>query len=448
MKVFERMRRLLDPIGGDIVDHPYRTLRLNLRRVELMGLLAIFNALVEIGFNYYRDINGFLVGASIVILCGGVLVLIARYGQKNDPSALAYLPEVFIVYALISSEAGGYLVAWQTGRIPLGYGTVFLACAVFFLVPPRRFALIGISTWALFFFWVMTLDVSGFNKASAIFNTAVSLMTGTLGRWLLDRMETNDRRQKALIFEQNAALVQANDRLTAHNAELNCLMAIAAHDLRSPLFGLRNLLDLAAQQPPSAAGLQKLFNEAGRSLADMLSLIGRLLEAHEAETQPVPDLQCYDLRKSLAGAVRRARATAKACGINLMIEKQERAVPARVDREGLDQILDNLLSNALRFSPLGSSIRLTAEMDGGPFLEVSDEGVGIPPEQRGLLFGKFQRGARRPLHGPRGSGLGLYIVRTLALRMGAKCTYKPGVAGGSTFRLVFPIDDAKHSGRA
>ncbi|MCA6113165.1 hypothetical protein [Bradyrhizobium cenepequi] len=86
----------------------------------------------------------------------------------------------------------------------------------------------------------------------------------------------------------------------------------------------------------------------------MLSLIGRLLEAHEAETQPSPDLRCYDLRKSLAGAVRRARATAKAYRINLTIEEQDQAVPAMVDRDGLDQILDNLLSNALRFSEAGS----------------------------------------------------------------------------------------------
>lgn len=432
------MLRLLDPLCGDVIGHPNRTLRLNLRRVELMGLLAILNALAEVGFNYYRDIDGFLAGASVVVICGGILVVVARYGQKNDRPALAYLPELFIVYALTSSQSGGYLVATQTGRIPLGYGSVYLACAVFFLIPPRRFAMIGVSSWVIFIFWVMTLDVSAFNQASAIFNTAVSVMAGTLGRWLLDRLENNDRRQRRLISEQNAALVQANDHLTAHNAELNNLMAIAAHDLRSPLFGLRNLLDFAAQQPPSsAAGLQSLFKEAGRSVSDMLGLVGRLLEAHEAETHPSPVLQRCDLRKSLTAAVRRARPTAKRCRIALTIEEREQPVTALVDRDGFDQILDNLLSNALRFSAAGSSVHLSVGIDQHPFIEVADEGIGIPPEQRSQLFGKFQRGIRRPLNGVRGSGLGLYIVRTLALRMGAECIYKPGVKGGSVFRVVF-----------
>ncbi|MCA6113164.1 ATP-binding protein [Bradyrhizobium sp. CNPSo 4026] len=68
---------------------------------------------------------------------------------------------------------------------------------------------------------------------------------------------------------------------------------------------------------------------------------------------------------------------------------------------------------------------------------MADEGIGIPPEQRSQLFGEFQRGSLRPLNGPRGSGLGLYIVRTLALRMGAECIYKSGARGGSVFRVVF-----------
>ncbi len=443
MRAFDRILGLLDPLGGDVVGHPNRMLRLNLRRVELIGWLAIFNALVEVGFDYYRNIDGFLVGASVVILCGGIFILVARYGQSNDSPALAHLPELFIVYVLISSQSGGYLVAAQTGRIPLGYGSVYLACAVFFLIPPLRFAAIGVLTWLLFIFWVMTLDVTAFNKASAIFNTAVSVMAGTLGRWLLNRMENTDRQQRALISEQNSALVRANDHLAAHNTELNSLMAIAAHDLRSPLFGLRNLLDLAAQRPPSsAAGLQSLLKEAGASVSDMLGLVGRLLEAHEAEAESSPLLQRCDLRRNLAEAVRRAGPAAKSYGIALTIDEQTAPVTAMVDRDGLDQILDNLLSNALRFSPAGSSVRLILGIDEHPFIEVADEGIGIQTEQQSQLFGKFQRGIQRPLHGPRGSGLGLYIVRTLALRMGAECIYWPGGKGGSVFRVILHDNEA------
>ena len=116
-----------------------------------------------------------------------------------------------------------------------------------------------------------------------------------------------------------------------------------------------------------------------------------------------------------------------------------------VDADALDQILDNLVSNAIRFSPPASTVRLAAGIADGAFIEVIDEGIGIPPLERADLFGKFRRGSSQPLNGPRGSGLGLYIARTLANAMNAEINYRPAVAGGSVFRIDFkavPLPDA------
>lgn len=437
MSVSRGLRNLLDPLGGDIVSRPDRKIRLNLRRVELAAIIMIFDAAVEGAFSFFRD------SSSLAILCVAAglgaagFIAAARHGQRKEGHAFPYLPEIFVTYILICSQAAGYFIA-QSGRIPTGYAMVYLAAAVFFLIKPRRFAAIGLLTLVLFCLWVSTLDVVLFEKVVAVFNTALAVVAGIFGRRGLHRMQEVDAQQRVLIADQNEALIEANRQLATHNAELNSLMAIAAHDLRSPLLGLGNLLDLAAARPPSSpAALESLFREAGDSVDAMLGLIGRLLEAHEAEGRGASVLQRRDLRRMLAIAARRARDTAHVSSVALEIDGSPQPVWAMVDPDALDQILDNLISNAIRFSPPGSTIHLVADTAPGPFIEVVDDGIGIPPEERSQLFRKFRRGGARPVNGPRGSGLGLYIVRTLATAMEAGSSYRPGQDGGSVFRIDF-----------
>jgi signal transduction histidine kinase len=177
----------------------------------------------------------------------------------------------------------------------------------------------------------------------------------------------------------------------------------------------------------------------------MLGLIGRLLEAHEAEGRMTRTLQSRDLQRMLAVSTRRIRSMAESSHIALAIIDPPQPVRAMVDADALDQILDNLISNAIRLSPPASTVRLVAGIADGAFLEVIDEGIGIPPLERADLFGKFRRGSSQPLNGPRGSGLGLYIARTLANTMNAEISYRPADAGGSIFRIEFkatPLPDA------
>ncbi|TKT69887.1 HAMP domain-containing sensor histidine kinase [Aquamicrobium sp. LC103] len=431
------IRRLLDPLGGDRADEPDRKFRLNLRRVELASIAMIFNAAVEGTFSFFRDSPGLGLLAVVASIGAIGFIVASRRGQRETSHAVSHLPEIFVIYALVCSQGAGYFIA-QSGRIPSGYAMVYLACAVFFLIPPRRFTVIGIATFALFVLWVSTLDVSLFEKVVAAFNTALAVVAGIFGRRGLDRMQEVDRQQRAQIAAQNEALVEANQRLATHNAELNSLMAIAAHDLRSPLFGLGNLLDLAAARPPSSlASLRDLLREASNSIAGMLGLIGRMLEAHEIESRSPRTLQCRDLEKMLETAARRARAAAERGRVTLIVEGQSPLVQTMVDPDALDQILDNLISNAIRFSPAGSTVRLRTGIADGAFIEIADEGIGVPLDERDQLFGKFRRGASRPLNGPRGSGLGLYIVRSLATAMGAESGYRPGKERGSVFRIDF-----------
>ncbi|MEP9380664.1 HAMP domain-containing sensor histidine kinase [Aquabacter sp. CN5-332] len=437
MSASEGFWHLLDPLRGDEAGRPDRVLRLNLRRVQLAAIAMVFDAAVEGIFSHFRNSPGLSILA-IGAICGAIaFVVVARRGQRQEVPTPPYLPEAFVLYALVCSQAAGYFIA-SGGRITSGYAMVYLAGAAFFLISPRRYAMIGLGTFVLFNVWVFfCLDVIFFEKVVAFFNTGLAVLAGIFGRYALDRLQQVDCQQRARIAQQNEALVDTNHRLAARNAELNELMAIAAHDLRSPLFGLGNLLGLAATRPPSSPdGLGDLFREAHRSVAAMLVLVGRLLEAHEVEGHTAA-LERRDLHGTLVDAVHRMEVMATGYGIKLAVDQPPYAVQAVIDPGALDQILDNLISNALRFSPAGSTVRLSVGRSACPFIEVADEGIGIPANVRSQLFGKFRRGASRPLNGPRGYGLGLYIVRTLAGAMRAEVGYRPGQLRGSIFRVEF-----------
>lgn len=110
------------------------------------------------------------------------------------------------------------------------------------------------------------------------------------------------------------------------------------------------------------------------------------------------------------------------------------------------QVLDNLLYNAVRFSPEGGAVevRLVHE-DGFWRCEVADRGPGIDVGQRATLFQKFHRGTVRTADGDEGSGLGLYIAATLMRAMGGDIDYRPVEPHGALFRLTFGMRKAGDS---
>lgn len=403
--------RLLDPAGGDDHRHPDRRLRLDLRRVELIGIFTILVCSVEGVFSFWRGIDGYL--ASCVM--GGIIAVgfigIARWGQRNDPARLRYLPEVFITFVLLASLTLCVMIAMH-GKMQWGLALVYFACAIIFLIPPRRFAAIGLGIFTLFIVTTFIAPVSTFEKFDAIFNTAMAFGFGTLGRWGIDRLQKKTETQVKLIEEQNA-------RLAKQNEELNSLMAIAAHDLRSPLLGLRNLLQLASERPPSnRKSWDELLSAAGSGIDSMQHLIARVLQAHEVEIGAVWETETVNLSRTAQKAILRHTPTALKNGINLKAMHTEPNVVAIANEDALQQVLDNLLSNAIRFSSRGSVVELMVGVEGGPFIEVRDEGVGLDAQARKNLFRKFGRGELRPPNGEWGSGLGLFIARELTVASG------------------------------
>src|SRR5262249_24092644 len=118
-----------------------------------------------------------------------------------------------------------------------------------------------------------------------------------------------------------------------------------------------------------------------------------------------------------------------------------RPITVSADPEGVGRILDNLLSNAIKFSPPGSTVRIAVGMsddEATGWVEVTDEGPGIPEADRAKLVRRYARLAAQPTGGEPSSGLGLSIAQRLAEMMQGDLICAPPKTGGATFRLLLP----------
>jgi len=220
------------------------------------------------------------------------------------------------------------------------------------------------------------------------------------------------------------------------------LMADVAHEFRTPLSNLRGYLEgledgvfapeeLAA---PARRQLQRL-----ERLADDLSLLSRV-ETGQVDLHPGEE-DASDLLNAVADAFG-PRFEAKTVTLGVVAEP---GVRVWADAERTEQVLTNLVTNALRFTPAGGSVTLAASADEGRVrFEVRDTGVGIPEEQLGVVFNRFFRGDQaRARQEDGGSGIGLTLAKQLVERQGGDIGVSSGVGQGSTFWFTLPTEPSE-----
>lgn len=403
--------------------------QVNLRRIELACLLEIATGALEYAMNLSF---GAMYGGVLVSLLGIPLARHARTWPSHR--ARHALVIVFIIIAFAMKQ-WGFAELGARGRLSTGYILTLMTLTLIFLVPPRTMGLLMGAFFVSYTAIIVGLPVSPSDKTVSIVNAAIVSVIALIACKLIFHSRRSDHEQKILIRDQN-------ERLVAQNEELDQLMAITAHDLRSPLYGLRNLFDLATRRAEREPSLPlKVLHDGIYSLDAMIALVTRLLHAHAAEHGPSIAVVRDDLRGHLIAAARRVDPQAIAARITVKLVLPDQLMSARFDAGALSQILDNLLSNAVRFSPPGSAVTLACTAaDARSIVSISDCGPGIEPALRPALFTKFGRGAGPDGGDTRGSGMGLFIAARLAERMGAWLTFREGNAGGSVFEMSFPLE--------
>ena len=213
------------------------------------------------------------------------------------------------------------------------------------------------------------------------------------------------------------------------------LFSMANHDLRTPLSVILGLVQLARRAVPRdpdrvAAALADIERQSRR----MLRLIQDLLDVARFETGTIPIVRSpTDLREHIRSAVERQPASDQ---LKVIAPASSPLVPFDADR--IDQVLDNLLSNALRHTNPGTEVDITLSVDASEaVVRVRDRGHGVEPDERARLFTPFYQTPRGRSYG--GTGLGLYISRRIVEGHGGRLWLEDTGKDGSVFAFALPL---------
>jgi signal transduction histidine kinase len=237
-------------------------------------------------------------------------------------------------------------------------------------------------------------------------------------------------------------LRRQNERLRALDRLKDEFTAVVAHELRTPLTSIRGYVEmLLAGDAGDLTDAQRQFLGVVDRNSDRLSrLTGDLLFIARAEAGRLElSMADADLAEVVRDAVAAARPVAEARGIVLDVAI-EPLPPVPGDRARLGQLLDNLVSNALKFTPAGGQVRVALRRQGDDAaIEVADTGPGIPEDELPLLFTRFFRSRTATAADVPGTGLGLAIARTIAEGHGGAIAVASREGEGSRFTVTLPL---------
>jgi signal transduction histidine kinase len=252
------------------------------------------------------------------------------------------------------------------------------------------------------------------------------------------------RKRESQLMEARDRLEEANQKLAELEERKSRFMRVAAHQLRAPMAAISSSLKvvLGGYVRKDPAREQDMVERAVSRTQSMLTLLNDLLTLSRAKELPPEQKgkESFDLREVVEklAALHKHRAEEK--GIRLEVKMPEAAEIVNADRSAIEDVVDNLLSNAIKYTKDGGKVEVkTYERDGYFHCDVSDSGIGIPPDEMKELFTEFFRGSKAREVEHEGTGLGLSIVKEIVVRHGGDVAVQSEMDKGSTFSFKLPL---------
>ena len=256
------------------------------------------------------------------------------------------------------------------------------------------------------------------------------------------RSHKEDIERNRLELEQTlAALREANDELLSADRAKTEFLSTVSHELRTPLTVIQEYVELILSgKAPRIEGEAKEFLEVTRhQLTRLKRLVGDLLDFARLESNSLSIRRRFVQPEDVLARLREFYVpVARGRGIVLQFSLEGNLTRIWTDPDRLEQILGNLLSNALKFTPRGQGVRIHASATGNAvvFL-VEDDGPGMKAEEAALIFKRFQRLSNA--ESVDGTGLGLAIAQGLTSLLGGSIDLNTSLGQGSCFRVEFPV---------
>jgi signal transduction histidine kinase len=362
-----------------------------------------------------RDWTEIAIAAAIGVALVGLTVF-WRWGSRRSA-----IPPVAIGYVLMAA-----LLRDAAGGSTSGFGGLFYLPIIGVALMNRRRTLLYVLFVVTVANVVPILVVGDSQYPNTNWRGAlVQLGVGALAGFTL----------QGRVAEARAQLV----RLRRLDRTKDEFLSLVSHELRTPLTSIRGYVELLPDDAPLSPAQAGFLQVIQRNVARLTSLVEDLLFVARLDEGRVQLAEStVDVAELLVQAADTSRPMADGRRVGLTVETGN-LPPVRGDRERLAQLIDNLVANAVKFTPEGGAVTLRArDGDGRVHVDVADTGIGIPADELEHLFDRFFRASTAREAAMPGTGLGLAIAQSIAEAHGTRLEVESQIGRGTTFSFDLP----------
>jgi len=380
-------------------------------------------------FNEYNFSNFFQMTGSFIFLLLSSFAMKSYQWRRKQRDLLV---TAFALFILTSTFLVSYIYSQHNTKNTL---TVFLigivVITLFFSLEINRITLLSAYVTALFITGMvlpgeLAVGEQVFNVVAAVILASVLFICARYSYYF-----------KSEHFIQLKQLQEKNAEIFKLNQQKSEILSFVAHDLRAPLNNieaLSNLMIGEKGEDPDHQPLEMILNSAVQAK----NIINDLIEVIQEERQPIIVTRTNMVTYLKSCCSTWEANTGQARRIRLTTEKQP--LFACINDSKFSRVLDNLITNGLKFSPVDKPMEITASVkDNRCIIEVSDQGIGIPDHLQDKVFDQFSKAGRPGLKGESSLGLGLHISRNIIREHGGDLTLKSKENEGTTFTISLPL---------
>ncbi|MGN6397319.1 MAG: sensor histidine kinase [Mucilaginibacter sp.] len=254
----------------------------------------------------------------------------------------------------------------------------------------------------------------------------------------------NTKGNLSVLAQRNKELQNSLEELERVNKNYLRIMRVMAHDLRNPLSGMTGLASMLMVEDEfseDSKHMLKLIETTGLHSMEMISEL--LKSGLDSDDEPLVT-QRLDLNAMLYDSIELLQFRAKEKSQELIFESDNEAIMAEINHEKIWRVINNLIVNAIKFSYTGSKVKVGIRGNGEDILIwVADNGIGIPAENKELVFEMFTPVKRNGTHGEQPFGLGLSISKKIIELHNGKIWFEDNAGNGTIFFIELPAEQKK-----